>query len=46
MLSGILWVQEMLEQAQNRAGGGDEPWVEAAKKVEEKACVDARRKWG
>jgi hypothetical protein len=46
MLSGILWVREMLQQAQNWAGGGAEPWVEAAKGVEEKGCVDVEKGGG
>jgi len=46
MLSGILWVQKMLQQAQNQAGGRTEPWVEAAKEVEEKGCVDVEEGGG
>jgi hypothetical protein len=36
----------MLEQAQNWAGGGDEPWVEAAKGVEEKGCMNVKQNGG
>lgn len=36
----------MLEQAQDWAGGGDEPWVEAAKGVDEKGCVDVEEGGG
>jgi len=46
MLSGILWVWEMVQQAQIWAGGRAEPWVETAKWVEEKGCVDIEQGGG
>ena len=43
MLSGILRVRKMVQQAQSWAGGGTEPWVETAKGIEEKGCVDVEQ---
>jgi hypothetical protein len=46
MLSGVLWIQETVQQAQSWAGGRAEPWVETAKGVEEKGCVDVEQGGG